>query len=186
MPFDEQDIILLERLKAGDEEAFSYIYTKHYVWLAVVAMPLLKDEAEVQDLVQEFFIDFLQKKLFLQIGPPYNIKYYLNTAVRNRCLDKIRRKSVSQKRMDNALAGFPSYQPPEILMETQERQREIGVALKAAIQQVPALSAKVFTLAYIENKSRDQIATEMGVSPHTVKNQLVRAIKILRTRLKNI
>jgi DNA-binding CsgD family transcriptional regulator len=41
-------------------------------------------------------------------------------------------------------------------------------------------------MAYVQHMSRQEIATELDISPHTVKNQLQRAIKILRAKLKKV
>ncbi len=74
--------------------------------------------------------------------------------------------------------------PPEIPLEMREWQRQISWSLNMAISKIPPLSARVFELSYIQHKTRLEVALEMGVSPHTVKNQLVRAMKILRNQLK--
>jgi len=183
---NEQDIYLLDQLKAGDSEAFAYLYNKHRKWLAVAAVSILKDEADALDLIQDFFSDFWQKKLFLKIQAPYNIESYLHQCVRNRCLDRIRRRQVAKRRNNDLVEGMEEHYIPENRMETDERRQQLSNALEAAIQNVPAQSAKVFTLTYLQNKSRAEVASEMGISPNTVKNQLVRAIKILREKLKNI
>ena len=181
MSDQEQDYHLLEQLKAGNTHAFAAVYQMHRKWLSVVALFILEDEAEVQDLIQEVFIDFWDKKRFIQIGPPYNIKAYLHQSVRNRCLDKARRKKVTRKRMENLTAFYEPLCFPENRLENQE----LRLQLNNAIQQIPPLSAQVFHLTYLEHKTRNEIAMEMGISPNTVRNQLVRAVKILRGKLKN-
>ena len=145
-------------------------------------MSILEDETEVQDLIQDFFIDFWANKRFMHIGPPYNIKAYLHLSVRNRCFDKVRREKVRQKRMERASMIYEPLYLPEDRLATQE----LRLQLNNAINQVPKLSAQVFRLTYLEQKSRNEIASQMGISPNTVRNQLVRAVKILRQRLQNI
>lgn len=189
MLIQEQDILLLEQLKAGDERAFAVFYDRYRRYLMVAAVSLLEDEMEAQDVVQEFFIDFWQKQLFNKIDPQYNkgdggpIKGYIHRIIYNRCLDRISRRKTRQHRIDRMpVPDIAS--PPESRIETIEWQQQLGLALQTAIDKVPRLSAEVFRLAYIQHKSRNEIATLMGVSPHTVKNQLMRAVKILRSQLK--
>jgi len=189
MLVQEQDILLLEQLKAGDERAFAAFYNRYRKYLMVAAVSLLEDEMEAQDVVQEFFIDFWQKQLFNKIDPLYNkgevgpVKAYIHRIVYNRCLDRISQRKSRQHRID--IMPSPDIScPPESRIEAHEWQQQIGMALQSAINKVPPLSARVFQLSYIEHKSRNEIATIMGVSPHTVKNQLLRAVKILRTQLK--
>lgn len=189
MTINEQDVSLLEQLKAGNESAFAAFYTRYRKYLMVVAVSLLEDEMEAQDLVQEFFIDFWQRQLFNRIDPGYNkgegeiFKGYIHRAVYNRCLDRLTRHKSRQQRIDK-MPTPDMICPPEYRIENREWQQQLGNSLQTAIGKVPPLSAKVFQLAYIEHKSRLEIATLMGVSPNTVKNQLVRAVRILRSHLK--
>ena len=189
MPVYEEDIILLEQLKVGMPEAFAAFYEKYRRYLMIVATSLLEDEMEAQDLVQDFFIDFWERKLYMKIDPGQSkspeivIKGYVHKVVYNRCMDRLASRKVKQKRM----AYMPVQEEacaPEIRMEADEWQQQLCWSLNAAIAQIPPLSARVFELSYIQRKSRVQVALEMGVSPHTVKNQLVRAMKILRHHLK--
>lgn len=184
MPDYEQDIILLNRLKAGDEGALTYLYNKYRKWLMLVALTVLGNskDLEAQDIVQEFFIDFWEKKLYRKIGPPFTVRTYLYRCIYNRCLNKIRDNKVEQKRRDRFSLITEHLQLPEHRVEN----KELYLQLDAAIRDVPPLSAQVFRLTYIDHKSRKEIASEMGISPHTVRNQLVRAIAILRNRLKNM
>lgn len=191
MSVNEQDILLLDQLKTGNEQAFAAFYTRYRKYLMVTATSLLGDEMEAQDVVQEFFIDFWQRQLFHRIDPSYNrgegevIRNYIHRIVYNRCLDRIAQRKSRQQRLDSM--PIPDIMcPPEYRIENREWQLQLGTALQAAIDKVPPLSAKVFQLAYIHHKSRQEIATEMGVSPNTVKNQLLRAMKILRAQLKKI
>lgn len=185
----QTDIVLLEQLKAGDTAAFANFYGRYRKYLMVVAVSLLNDEMEAQDMVQDFFVDFWQKRLFDKIDPGYNkgegevIRYYIHRIIYNRCMDRISRRKSRKRGMDSMPAQDPGYMP-ESRMEVEEWQQQIGTALQAAINKVPPLSAEVFRLAYIQHKSRQEIAIQMGVSPHTVKNQLLRAMKILRSNLK--
>lgn len=191
MSIQEQDIILLQQLKAGDERAFATFYARYRKYLMVAAVSLLEDQMEAQDVVQEFFIDCWQKQLFNKIDPAYNkgdagpVKGYIHRIIYNRCLDRLKKRKSMQKRMNDLPAPEMACQP-ENRIENLEWQHQLGMAIQSAINKVPPLSARVFQLAYIEHKSRLEIATLMGVSPHTVKNQLLRAVKILRSQLKKV
>ncbi|WP_089910532.1 RNA polymerase sigma factor [Chitinophaga rupis] len=185
----EEDLILLQQLKAGTPEAFTAFYEKYRRYLMIVAASILEDEMEAQDLVQDFFVDFWERQLYMRIDPGQSksedvvIKGYVHKVVYNRCMDRLTARKAKQKRIahmpvqDEACA-------PEIRMEIAEWQQQLSWSLKTAIAQIPPLSARVFELSYIQRKSRIEVAMEMGVSPNTVKNQLLRAMKILRHHLK--
>jgi len=185
----ENDVVLLEQLKAGNSDAFPAFYGKYRRYLMIVATSLLDDEMEAQDLVQDFFISFWERQLYLKIDPGQSkspevvIKGYVHKVVYNRCMDRLALRRTKLKR----IAQMPVQDeacPPQIRLEAEERQQQLLWSLHSAIGKIPPLSARVFELSYIQHKSRLEVALEMGVSPHTVKNQLVRAMKILRHHLK--
>jgi len=184
MPEFENDIILIEQLQAGNEAAYAHLYGKYRDWLVFVALTVLGSnrDMEGQDIVQEFFIDFWEKKHHLRITHPYTLRSYLHRCIYNRALNKIRDDKTEKNRKHKFYLVADHNQKPEWRAENKELRNQI----ESAIKKVPPLSAQVFRLTYIDDKSRSEIASEMGISPNTVKNQLVRAIKILRNHLKNV
>lgn len=169
-------MILLEQLKGGSPEAFDAFYKKYRHWLKLVALTVLQDEMEAQDLVQDFFIDFWQKKLYENIH--VSVKSFLYMSIRNKSLNKLEHNAVVKRRTEAAL-----YQAPELPDNIHDRE-QLALALKSAMEQVPPKSAKVLKLIYFEHKTRKEVAEEMGISPSTVKHQLARALKILKKKLK--
>jgi len=188
----EQELVLLEDLRNGNQAAFSWLYEKYRLPLMALALSLLKNEDEAADLVQDFFVGFWEKKSYQKIDPSKQtpgatgfIKPYLYRSICNRCFDKMgQNKSISKKALH--LPAQDSMASPEQKRLEKEWDEQIRIAVADAIRKVPPLSARVFELSYLEGKSRNEIAIQMGISPHTVKNQLGRAIKILRVSLKNI
>ncbi|MFC6100856.1 sigma-70 family RNA polymerase sigma factor [Olivibacter domesticus] len=183
MSHNKVDQELFNALKSGDLEAVSAIYNKSRGWLKGLAVSILGREAdeEAKDLVQDFFVDFWEKRLFLRIEHAEALDSYLYRAFYNRCLNKLKSKERLQKREHEYLLWPEAYQLPANRLEN----NELNLALNAAMDKVPPMSAKVFKLVYFEEKSRLEVASEMGISPNTVKNQLGKAVKIFRGYLKN-
>lgn len=186
--YEGDDFTLLANLKQRDTDAFNWLYTKHRGPLMFLAMSILKDMDEAKDLVQDFFADFWQDEIYQRIDANGKtngfLKGYLNRAVYNRSLNRANQL----KKIEQKTAGLPiednSLTPEQIRKELDWREG-FGSRLEKALEFVPPLSRRVFELTYLEEKSRNQIAETMGTSPHTVKNQLLRAMKILREKLKN-
>ena len=66
----------------------------------------------------------------------------------------------------------------------------LGEALENEIQKIvdtelPEKCRQVFILSRVENLSNNEISKKLGISIRTVENQVYRAIKILRKKLKN-
>jgi RNA polymerase sigma-70 factor, ECF subfamily len=60
-PIGTQDEILLTRLQAGDHEALGYLFQRHKRVVRGLAVRILRDTAEAEDLVQDLFL-FIQRK----------------------------------------------------------------------------------------------------------------------------
>ncbi len=94
----DKDLELLKELKAGEASAFAVFYEKYRCYLMIVATSLLDDEMDAQDLVQEFFIDFWERQLYMKIDPKQSksedivIKGYIYKVVYNRCMDRLMQK----------------------------------------------------------------------------------------------
>ncbi|HEY9258221.1 RNA polymerase sigma factor [Chitinophaga sp.] len=178
MQHNNQDAVLLELLKEGSAEAFTQVYGKYHGILMTLSTDMLKDQDMAEDLVQEFFIDFWQKKLFLKIDANYQnrdrasiMKSYLYASVRNRCLNKITRDK-----------KFTSVIPEEAFLPNDPLEsKEIFFMVNSALKKkVPPKSSTAFRLRHYDQKSHKEIAAEMNTSIQTVKNQIGTAVKILR------
>lgn len=176
----ENDMILWQKLKEHDPDAFGYIYTTYRKWLTVVAYGIVHQETEAQDLVQKFYIDLWQmdwSKSAALAGP---IKNFLFISIRNRCLNYIRSSEVMRKRAAR-LQLPPDYEPPADILENKELQQH----LSDAMAQLPVVRARVFKLGYLHQYTRQQIANYLGISEATVKTHMALALKDLRNLLKN-
>nr|WP_295865485.1 sigma-70 family RNA polymerase sigma factor [uncultured Chitinophaga sp.] len=175
----ENDMVLWQKLKEQDPDAFAYIYTTYRKWLMVVAYGIIQDERDAQDLVQKFFVDLWQldwTKVADLTGP---IRNFLFISVRNRCLNHVRASEIQRKRYAQIQLPDAIEQPPNIL-ENKELQQQLSYAMSL----LPAVRAKVFKLGYLYQFSRQQIAQKLGVSEATVKTHMALALRDLRDLLK--
>lgn len=169
---------LLKRLQAGDRKAFDLLYGDTRVTLYVVALDILEEETAAQDLVQDFFIDFWQQERCHQIES--SLKGYLLRAVRNRALKHLK-KQQTRLRHQSAMPA-----PEYLTLPAQHlEQEQLGAAIAAALEKVPKGAAQIFSLHYMEGISHAAIAVQLGISTHTVRNQIAKALRILRKELKN-
>jgi RNA polymerase sigma-70 factor (ECF subfamily) len=167
------DIPLFDALRSGKVEAFSHLYSLYRVRLTVYAISILGNESDAQDLVQDFFVDFYERQLYTTINS--SLKHFLYISVKNRCLNKIR-DDANRQRILKIIA------PPQERSSTESEIdiRRLQAEISSTIGNIAPLSSKVFELAYFKSMNRSEIAEEMGISPNTVKNQLLRALKIVR------
>jgi RNA polymerase sigma-70 factor (ECF subfamily) len=170
------DIQIVEQLRQGNQEAFKLLFKKYYKLLNISAFYILRDEMEAEDTVQGLFLDFWEKQLYKNINSSLNA--YLKTAIRNRCLKRIEKGTVIQKKLIDY-----QYTLTEIAEEEQPAQ-EIYTDKILADLSMQRLQA--FTLVHYQNKKYKDAAFEMGISINSLKTHLKLAVKTLKEGLKSI
>lgn len=82
-PVDEK--IIIKKLKAGDNEAYKYLYDYHYVALCKLSYYMLKDKIQAESIVSDVIFHLWEIRENLELVPP--LRNYLIIAVRNKCLN---------------------------------------------------------------------------------------------------
>ena len=174
------DEYLLLEMKNGNEAAFTTIFNRYRNAMYLEAYYQLKDQQEAQDIVQDVFTWLWLKRDTIPAGVA--LKQYMFRATRNKCIDKYRKAKTIQH-FTKEYPYIKETDTHQIPVEIKELSHQLSNAINAI--SAPA-SRKAFELLYLENKSHKTIALEMGTNVQTVKNQISRALKILRGKLKNV
>ncbi len=93
-----EDELLKWRLRRGSREALARIYEKYVHLLLSIAMGLLNDPHEAEDVVQDVFVAFAQGAN--GFGLRGSLKAYLATCVVNRARDRLRSGRARQRCAD--------------------------------------------------------------------------------------
>ncbi|WP_423737507.1 RNA polymerase sigma factor [Chitinophaga caseinilytica] len=168
------DTLLVDRLKEGDVTAFDALFLKYYKVLCANAFWFLQQEHEAKDLVQTFFMDIWDKKLYLQFNG--DVKGYLHMAVKNRCLNHLKR----QKIRDGHQEAFSSLQDESWRPEQEGSGGEYYRQLQSSLEQVTGQKRMAIHMVYMEGKRYQEAADEMGISVNSFKTHLKRGLKLLR------
>jgi len=93
--------------------------------------------------------------------------------------------------MEKIIDKFPTAEAERITIEENDiwtkdqiTRQKLNAALTQTYREVP-VSAKTLELRYFQGLSREEIAERTGVTVNTVKNNLKRALSILRKHFKN-
>lgn len=166
---DEQLIALLRK---DDRGAFELIYHRYSPGLYASAYNLLRNKEVCEDLLQELFIDFWQKRHTLHIR---SLKAYLYKAIRNRVLSYIRAEKSHEvlKGIEDNIEAL--YSPEGKLLE-----KEVQQALQACMQQLPDKCREIFFLSRRQYLSNREISDLLHISPKTVENQITIALRKLK------
>ncbi len=150
------------------------LYKLYYRPLCMYAMHYLGDEMMVEDIVQDCFIKFWEKTKTEKIGHP---KPYLYMMVRNASLDALRKMPDNQEALDAA---------EKLIDDELKEDSFVEARLWTAIDSLPDKCRRVFLLAKRDGKSYEEISDELGISTNTVRNQVSKALKILREGAEKI
>lgn len=150
-----------------------------YPLLCKAAYRIVKDETIMEDIVQDVFYKFLQRKNDISIKA--KLSTYLYRAVVNESIDYLRK--------NNKVVKVP-IQPVHLSLSDDNDQDEnhsenIETKVKLAVSELPEKCREIFIMSKIQGLKYQKIANELGISIKTVENQMGKAFKILREKLKN-
>jgi RNA polymerase sigma-70 factor (ECF subfamily) len=158
---------------------FQETFYKYYEPLCKYAFTLVKEPHSCEDIVQETFLRVWEKKQNL-IGSE-ELTWYLYTAIRNNCLSFLekRQKTVLRDINGHEIAETPTERPEQPVKEA-----DYDVLLKNALENLPPKCREVFVLSRVSNLTYKQISDSLGISIKTVENQMGKALKILRSYIR--
>lgn len=173
---------LVRQLRAGDADALATLYDRYAPLVYALALKMLQNAAEAEDLTQEAFVNFWQQQKY---DPDRgSVSSYLATYTRSRALDRLRvgggRHTILKK--VQRMAGAAS-QPPTPLEQADQNDRRQH--LRAALDQLPPNEREVLEIAYFEGLSQSQIAERLGIPLGTVKTRSRQGLLRLRDLLGN-
>ena len=80
-------MILISKLRLGDEADFDELFRLYYKYLVIIAHHHLKDKDSAKVLVQEVFIEIWKSRKHLCIK--HSTKYFLRKKVVTKCLSRM-------------------------------------------------------------------------------------------------
>lgn len=171
---------LLLQVGNGNEPAFRTIFDfyKDRFFSASFKMTHCSNIAE--EIVQEVFVSLWIKRA--QVAAALNPEAYLFTMLHN-SINAHFRKLALEKAMKQKLlqqSDDIDVSPVEDILLAKEN-REM---LESVIRQLPSQQRIVYKLSRQQGLSREQIAGQLNISPHTVKNHLQQAILFIRSYYK--
>ena len=180
------DGTLVARARAGDQQAFGELVTRHERALLAIARSYFASEADAEDAVQEAFVKafrFLGQLASADTFPAWLARITVNT-----CLDLLRARTDKLSLADFATTaplrhrlGQTQLTPASLALRGEEAD-----AIKVAVGRLPEAQRIVLMLRYAEDMTYDQIAAYVGVPASTVRGRLRIAKEALRGLLESV
>ncbi len=156
------------------------LFKTYYKSLCQYAYSFLNDKDEAEEVVQATFIGVWDKRNSIEIQT--SMKSYLYRMVRNACLNVIKHVKVKKAHANYTMAGGePTHEEVSQSVLSMELEQKIYEAMKALPQQCRT----VFQLSRFEELKYSEIADQLDISVKTVENHMGKALKIMRTQLKD-
>ena len=152
------------------EKDIEQLFRRHYEKMYNLARCILSDDNESKDVVSDVFAKILADDVVLIPGSEEG---YLMRSVRHRCLNLIAHKSVKER-----VAKLLLNDADVILSEDTDERLEQLMLLIEDLE--PPIRKQIFRLHYLQEKSYQEVADEMGVSKVTVFNHLSQALDWIR------
>jgi|SRR5690606_181111 len=170
---------LLDDLNIRKEEAFSFVFHRYYSRLCLFASQFINASGEAEDIVDEAFMKIWRGQRSFESIDHFKSSLYQTT--RHIGLNKRTSNLRRSIRTDYYISSQEQSQQSQL---QQIVYAEAMGELYHAIQSLPPKAQKIIRATYLEGRSNEEVATEMQISIQTVKNQKLRALTLLRARLK--
>lgn len=161
-----------------DDQAFEQLFKTHFKALHAYANVILKDEDDAEEIVQNMFLKFWEKRDLLNVQT--SLKAYLYKCVYHDSLNFLKHQHIKTKYQDFAIHTMNAAHPPaSSKVEITELENSIGLALN----ELPEQCRTIFQMSRFEELKYREIADRLGLSVKTIENQMGKALRILRLEL---
>lgn len=183
----EEDFASVKLVLQGDKYAFKNLEQKYKNIITALIRRMVKNEDDIQDLVQESFIKAFNALSSFQFG--YSFSAWLYRIASNTCIDFLRKKRfptisinqpINNKESDYFFEIEDNTFKPDLDVLSEERKN----ALNDAIDQLPENYRKIIKLRHEEEMDYKDISEMLNIPLGTVKAHLFRARKILLLALQ--
>lgn len=176
---NDKDTSVVIKMSQGDAQAFSALFKKYASKVFSLGLYLTKSHSLAEEIVQDVFIKVWENRS--QLHDVHSFHSWLHVVCRNTCYNYLRKKAHNRLALlafyNKATDTVPA---PQDIAEL----KEMEAFIEAAIQKLPPQQQKVFRLKKIAGKKTAEIAKELNISTHTVKEYLKIAQKAVKSNFE--
>lgn len=172
---------LWRNILAGDDRSFAMFYERYWLRMYKAALYYLRDRDASEEVVQEVFLSIWNKRKTLDIR---NFAGYLNSTTRYEVFKRL-------KLAKHALLEFhEDYPSPKNFAYNYGYERLVEIdntnILDDCLKELPKRCREIFYLSKVQQLNNNEIAEQLGISKHTVENQLTIALRHLKINFSRV
>jgi len=170
---------LIREVASGNKSAFARLYALTHAKLLGVALRILRDRALAEDVLQESYVKVWRHAASYDpsIASPMT---WMATIVRHGAIDALRKRQLEALGSEDEMATIASGDPDPVEEMHLARLRPKALA---AFAKLPEDKRRLIMLAYLRDRSRQELSQRFGVPANTVKTHLRRALLELRATM---
>jgi len=159
------------------EAAFEELFVRYRTMVYSACFRVSRDAAMAKDAAQGVFIALCRKASALPAGT--NVGGWLHRAA---CMESLNRRRAAARRSANEQRAMEMNTIEEESLE--DVWRKVGPEMDEALETLPEKLRDAVVLRYLEGKSREEAATELGCVVNTFDQRVSRGLEGLRSALR--
>jgi RNA polymerase sigma-70 factor (ECF subfamily) len=177
---DRKNIILLERIKAGDRLAFKDLINRHKDYAFTVAYRILDNREDAEEAAQDAFLQVFKNIQTFNFESKFTTWFY--RIVFNAALMQKRKNRIFTEDIDSSTQALQVSN----LSDTSEdiRREERQMAIRQAMKRLSSDDVMMISLFYLQEQSLEEIAAIVQISAETAKVKIHRARKRLAEEMR--
>lgn len=175
---DPAHIDLVRRIRAGDGVAFAQLYTEYSRLVHSIAVRLMGNHHDAEDVTQQVFVSAWQGRESLKDDG--SLTGWLATITRRRCADLAAGRARTSRTEESASAVMTLPVPDDPVRAIEE------ITVAHTLRSLGEPRATIVRMAVVEDQRHEDIAHTLGVPLGTVKSHIRRGLLQLRSRLEEV
>lgn len=170
----------LAAVAEGDRKALRSLHDALAMKLLGVAMRILGDRQDAEDVVQDVFVTIWQKADAFQPGRASG-EAWLVAITRNRAIDRLRQRGRRPAAPESLLASHPD---PDARADRGAEATDAARSVARALSHLDPRHAAVIGAAWLDGLSYEELSAREGVPVGTIKTWVFRGLRRMRERLE--
>jgi RNA polymerase sigma-70 factor, ECF subfamily len=173
---------------AGDRDAYGELVKRHSRMLFRLAYRMTGNQADADDVVQDAFLRAYQKLATFESRADFGTWIYriavhcaLDRLAKRRAEEARRVSEENDPEQDAVQVPDLSPSPERLAMSA-----EVAALQEVAMRGLSPMERTAFVLRHMEDRSTEEIAVALNVTPNTAKQSVYRAVQKVRHRLTQL
>lgn len=170
---------ILERIKNDDESSFRIFFDFYFARFYRIAHYYVKNNESAEEVVMDVFAKFWNNRK--KLPEIINFKNYAYSSVKNQALNYIKKNRIDTESLDDYTSSkMIEYVEPEKLFLG----RELAKELEKVVSSLPPRCQLIYRMIREDGLKYKEVAETLDISLKAVENQMLIAMKRIRTVLE--